>query len=362
MTKILTVVGARPQFVKAATVSRRLQAADMAGLQETIVHTGQHYDDAMSGSFFRDLGIPAPAVNLEVGSGSHGAQTGAIMASLEAALPDLAPDLILVYGDTNSTLAAALVAAKAGIPLAHVEAGLRSFRRAMPEEVNRVVTDRLSDWLFCPSQGAADQLRREGRDQGVHVCGDVMYDSFLYYRDHADAKTATARHGLAERGFVLVTLHRAENTDDPARLGFLFAALGRVARAMPVLLPLHPRTRHAVARLGIRPDPGIRMVDPLPYAETIGLVGAAAAVATDSGGLQKEAFFGASPCITLRDETEWVETIAAGWNRLMPKGDDAAVADSILQAAANRPAASPPPLFGQGDAAGEILSVLKRAR
>lgn len=357
---IVTVVGARPQFVKAAVLTRRLLTGDFPTIRDTIVHTGQHYDHTMSGSFFTDLGMPAPAVNLSVGSGAHGAQTGAIMAGLEAELPNLRPDLILVYGDTNSTLAAALVAAKAGIALAHVEAGLRSFRRAMPEEINRVVTDRLSDYLFCPSEKAAVQLRQEGRGSGIHVCGDVMYDSFLYYRNHPNARAATIKHGVQSRQFALVTLHRAENTDNPARLALLFDALADVARQMPVLLPLHPRTRQAIARLGISPADAISILEPLPYAETIGLAGEAAVVATDSGGLQKEAFFGATPCVTLRDETEWGETVEAGWNRLMPQGDGAAIAGSILQAAQNRSDAPPPQLFGNGDAAGEILMQLQR--
>lgn len=357
---IVTVVGARPQFVKAAVLSRRLLKGDFPTIRDTIVHTGQHYDHAMSGSFFTDLGMPAPAVNLNVGSGPHGAQTGAIMAGLESALPDLRPDLILVYGDTNSTLAAALVAAKAGIALAHVEAGLRSFRRAMPEEINRVVTDRLSDYLFCPSEKAAAQLRLEGCAKGIHVCGDVMYDSFLHYRAHPDAKAAVAKHGLQSRQFALVTLHRAENTDDPDRLALLFGALATVARRMSVLLPLHPRTRQAIARLGIVPAAAITILEPLPYAETIGLVAEAAVVATDSGGLQKEAFFGATPCVTLRDETEWVETVEVGWNQLMPQGGADAVAASILQAAEGRSDTPPPPLFGTGDAGGEILAQLQK--
>lgn len=358
--RIVTVVGARPQFIKAATLSRRLRDPAYAGIEELIVHTGQHYDERMSEQFFRDLEIPAPRVNLEVGSGPHGAQTGAIMAALERALPGLRPDLMLVYGDTNSTLAAALVAAKAALPLAHVEAGLRSFRPGMPEEVNRVVTDRLSTWLFCPTETAAAHLRREGRDEDVHIVGDVMFDGYRFHAGKPEVAGAVARYGMLDGQFALVTLHRAENTDDPERLAFLLSALTQVAAVMPVLLPLHPRTQAAIARAGLQPS-GITIVEPLPYADMIGLLQSAAVVATDSGGLQKEAFFSCTPCVTLRDETEWVETVASGWNRLMPKDCADSVAQAVLQAAA-APPSDRPLLYGDGDAAGKILDILLASR
>jgi UDP-GlcNAc3NAcA epimerase len=358
--RIVTVVGARPQFIKAATIARRLRDSAYTGIEELIVHTGQHYDEKMSDQFFRDLEIPAPAVNLGVGSGAHGAQTGAIMGALERVLPDLRPDLMLVYGDTNSTLAAALVAAKAAVPLAHVEAGLRSFRPGMPEEVNRVVTDRLSTWLFCPTETAAMHLRGEGRSDGVHIVGDVMFDGYRFHATKPEVASAASRHGLDGKPFALVTMHRAENTDDPERLAFLLSALAQVAAEMPVLLPLHPRTQAAIVRTGLEPV-GITIVEPLPYVDMIGLLGAAAVVATDSGGLQKEAFFSGTPCITLRDETEWVETVMTGWNCLMPKGGADTVAQAILRAAAAPPSLQPP-LYGDGDAAGKILDILLAGR
>lgn len=355
MLHIVTVVGARPQFVKAAALTRRI--ADFPNLRESVIHTGQHYDHAMSGQFFAELGMPEPVANLEVGSGSHGSQTGMVMSRLEQVLPDLAPDVVLVYGDTNSTLAAALVAAKMGVTLAHVEAGLRSFRRAMPEEVNRVVTDRLADLMFCPSQLAATYLEREGKHAGVHVVGDIMVDSFLHQRAQPEAASACARLGLDPGRFLLATVHRAENTDDPARLASIMAALTRVGADLPVVLPLHPRTRKAAEAAGVSLD-GIRILDPLSYGTTVGLTAAAAAVATDSGGLQKEAYFAGTPCVTLRDETEWVETLENGWNRLAPPGDAAPIVAAIQAALCFPRLAPPPPVYGQPDAAGRILSVL----
>lgn len=357
MTRIVTIVGARPQFIKAAALSRRL--AGFPGLEEAIIHTGQHYDDNMSDAFFRELGIPAPVLNLGAGGGGQAAQTGAIMVGLEQAFAQLRPDIVLVYGDTNSTLAAALVSAKVPLPLAHIEAGLRSFRPGMPEEVNRVVTDRLSHWLFCPTETACVNLRAEGRAGDVHQVGDIMYDCFLHQRRQTDDGAVLARLGLVAKGYVLATLHRAENTDDPARLAALVAGLGRVGARVPVLLPLHPRTRGALERAGLALPAGIRVVEPQPHGVTLALAANACAVATDSGGLQKEAFFAATPCVTLRDETEWVETLTQGWNRLAPP-DDGAV-EAALDAAMALRAAAPPPVFGDGDAAGRILAVLEAA-
>lgn len=357
---MVTVVGARPQFVKAAALSRRLKDARFSAIRESIIHTGQHYDHAMSGRFFIELEMPEPVVNLGVGSGSHGAQTGAIMVGLEQALADLKPDLLLVYGDTNSTLAAALTAAKLGLPLAHVEAGLRSFRRAMPEEVNRVVTDRLSDYLFCPSLPAAQQLAREGIEKNVHVVGDIMFDSFLHQRGKGGGDVLK-RLDLEPHGFALATLHRAENTDDPARLRSLIEGLTLVSRDLPVLLPLHPRTAKAITALDLAKPEDLHLVEPLSYAETVALLGAAAVVATDSGGLQKEAYFASCPCVTLREETEWTETLAEGWNRLAPAGSAEAIARAIMDAREQRPSAAPAPVYGDGDAAGKILAILERA-
>jgi UDP-GlcNAc3NAcA epimerase len=356
--RLLTVVGARPQFVKAAALSRRLADPRFSDIDEMICHTGQHYDREMSQDFFDDLGIPVPRWNLAAGSGSHAAQTGAIMLGLETVIAERRPDIVLVYGDTNSTLAAALVAAKAGIALAHVEAGLRSYRRAMPEEINRVVTDRLSDLLFCPTDAAVANLAREGIVAGVHRTGDIMLDTFLRTARVAP-REVHRRFGLATRGFVLATLHRAENVDDSGRLHALLDGLAAVAVETPVLLPLHPRTRKAAAGMPALAAPGLVLVDPLPYPEIVALLAAAAAVATDSGGLQKEAYFSGVRCVTLREETEWSETLEGGWNRLA-SGDAGTIAAAVRAALAAPREPGPPPVYGNGDAAGQILAVLAK--
>jgi UDP-N-acetylglucosamine 2-epimerase len=356
--QILTIVGARPQFIKASTISRRLNDPQFFGLSESILHTGQHYDDEMSGAFFRELGIPEPCWNLGVAKGSHGEQVGRMLVGLEKVLAKARPDLILVYGDTNSTLAGALVAAKAAIPLAHVEAGLRSFRRGMPEEVNRVVTDRLSDFLFCPTVQSIKNLEAESRAANAYLVGDVMFDAFLRIRS-AGNDGVLERHGVQPRRFVLATIHRAESTDNPERLAALFGGLGEASKSFPVLLPLHPRTTKYLAEWGIEPAPGIRIVDPLPHGDLIALVSEAAAVATDSGGLQKEAYFASVPCVTLRDETEWLETLSEGWNVLAELTKDG-VAGAVLAATARPRETVPPQIFGDGDAAGKILSILAR--
>jgi UDP-GlcNAc3NAcA epimerase len=312
MRTILSVVGARPQFVKAAPVSRAL--AD-AGFREILVHTGQHFDAAMSAVFFEELGIPRPAHELDVHSLPHGAMTGRMLEKLEAAMLVERPDMALVYGDTNSTLAGALAAAKLRIPVAHVEAGLRSFNKAMPEEQNRIVADHLSTLRLCPTRASVVNLAREGIVGGVVHVGDVMFDTTLFAAERARSRSRIVETlGLAPRGYAVATVHRAENTDDPARLARVFDWLAAAARTLPVVLPLHPRTR---AALGDRPTPeGVRCIAPLGYLDMTRLTSQAAAVFTDSGGLQKEAYFHRVPCVTLREETEWVETIEAGWNRL----------------------------------------------
>lgn len=347
---VVTVVGARPQFVKAAVVSRALRAA---GVRETLVHTGQHYDAGMSQVFFDELGIPAPEVNLGVGSGTHAAQTGAILTALEDVLTGGArPDAVLVYGDTNSTLAAALVAAKLTIPLAHVEAGLRSFNRRMPEELNRIVTDRLARWLFCPTATAARHLAAEGIEAGVVLTGDVMYEATRHFAERAAARApleALTPH--AAGAYCLATVHRAENTDDPARLQALFDGFGRLGE--PVVLPLHPRTR---ARLdGVAVPENVEVRAPVGYLAMLTLVRHARRVLTDSGGLQKEAVWLETPCVTLRDETEWVETLAGGWNRVV--GADAA----RIAAAARRAPDGPWPNDDEGRASEIIADVLAAA-
>lgn len=313
MPKILTIVGARPQFIKAAPVSRALAAKRLG---EVLVHTGQHFDAAMSAVFFEELAIPAPAYNLEVDSLSHGAMTGRMLEKLEQVMLAEKPDMVLVYGDTNSTVAGALAAAKLHIPVAHVEAGLRSFNRRMPEELNRVVTDHLSTLLLCPTRTAAHNLNAEGLANGVHVVGDVMYDVMLATEAQAERRSMILETlGVEPRSYAVSTIHRAENTDDPERLATIMTWLEAAGRENPIVMPLHPRTRKLIADSGIEPA-GIRLIDPLGYLDMTRLVHHAAAVFTDSGGLQKEAYFHRVPCVTLRDETEWVETIEAGWNRL----------------------------------------------
>jgi UDP-GlcNAc3NAcA epimerase len=344
--KILSVVGARPQFIKAAPVSRVLRRKHV----EVLVHTGQHYDDNMSDVFFRELDIPEPDINLGVGSGPHGAQTGGMMAGLEKVALEAKPDWMLVYGDTNSTLAAALVAAKLHIPLAHVEAGLRSFDRRMPEEINRVVADHVSDLLLCPTAVAVQNLAREGIERGVHLVGDVMYDEFLFNQVAArKRRPEVSKLGLELGGFALATLHRAENTDDPERLRSILDGIDK--SGLEVLLPLHPRTR---ARLDGPLPTRIHVVDPVGYLEMLALEDAAAVIVTDSGGVQKEAYLFGKPCITLRDSTEWTGTVEAGWNVLV--GWDSSQIATAMQTF--RPTGKRPPLFGDGHAAEKIAALL----
>jgi UDP-GlcNAc3NAcA epimerase len=310
---ILTVVGARPQFIKAAPVSRALARK---GLREILVHTGQHFDDAMSRVFFQELDIPAPAYNLEVHSLGHGAMTGRMLEKLEAVMLKETPDTVIVYGDTNSTMAGALAAAKLHLPVAHIEAGLRSFNRHMPEEINRVVTDHLSALLFCPTQTAVRNLLREGVTKGVHAVGDVMYDTTVTAIARAESRSAILEIlDVLPKTYAVATIHRAENTDDSRQFLQLLAWLEGAALMRPVIMPTHPRTRKLIASLGVVPK-GVRLIDPLGYMDMTRLVHEAAAIFTDSGGLQKEAYFHRVPCVTLRHETEWVETIEAGWNRL----------------------------------------------
>lgn len=311
--RILTVVGARPQFIKAAAVSRALAAA---GIAESIVHTGQHFDPDMSDVFFAELGIPAPEVNLGIHGGSHGAMTGGMLAALDTLIAARHPSCVLVYGDTNSTIAAALAAAKLHVPVAHVEAGLRSFNRAMPEEINRVLTDHVSALLFCPTRAAVANLAREGITRGVHHTGDVMFDATLDAARRARASaTVRDRLGLTSGGYAVATVHRAENTDDPVQLKRVMDLLMEQALVQKVVLPLHPRTRQAIKHSDIAVS-GLTIIPPVGYLDMAALLDGAACVFTDSGGLQKEAYFHGKPCVTLRSETEWVETIENGWNRL----------------------------------------------
>jgi UDP-N-acetylglucosamine 2-epimerase len=345
---VVSIVGARPQFIKAAPLLRAIARKH----HSVLVHTGQHYDDVMSDVFFRELNLPQPDVHLGVGSGLHGAQTGAMMIGLERPLVDMRPDWVVVYGDTNSTLAGALVAAKLAIRLAHVEAGLRSFNRAMPEEINRITADHLADVLFCPSDVAVANLEAEGRTGGVHRSADTMIDALRDAEPMARREsTVLDRLGVQEKRFVLATVHRAENTDNHSHLHAILRALAHAGE--PVVFPMHPRTRAAlgVDRSAIA---GLHVVEPVGYLDMVRLESAARVIVTDSGGVQKEAYWLGVPCVTVRDETEWVETVDAGWNCLA-----GAETDAILAAIRGfRPSSPRPPLYGEGYSADDMVRVL----
>jgi UDP-GlcNAc3NAcA epimerase len=350
--KVISVLGARPQFIKAAPISQTLRSS---GSHEIILHTGQHYDENMSGIFFRDLGLPQPDYNLGVGSGSHGYQTGQMLLGIEEILIREKPDWVLVYGDTNSTLAGSLAAAKLNLSVAHVEAGLRSFNRLMPEEINRLVTDHLSGMLFCPSRTAVRNLEAEGITAGVHLVGDVMAAALASAAQRAvQVSTILEGLGLPERGYLLATFHRAENTDNPARLGAILKAFQEIRE--PVVFPVHPRTRKKILDLGFLPRPGLRLLEPLGYLDMVRLEKSARMILTDSGGIQKEGYWLSVPCVTLRDETEWVETVEEGWNILA--GADA---EQIRKAVETfRPPETHPPLYGEEDTARRIVKVLEQ--
>jgi UDP-N-acetylglucosamine 2-epimerase (non-hydrolysing) len=348
--RILSVVGARPQFVKLAPMAA---AVDASGHEHVIVHTGQHYDERMSDVFFADLRIPDPDVHLGVGSGSHGAQTGAMMAALDGVLDEHKPDWVVVYGDTNSTVAGALCAVKLHLPVAHVEAGLRSFNRRMPEEHNRVLTDHAADLCLAPTQVAMDHLAAEGLAARSALVGDVMTDICLRVRDAVSAQAPPLPEGFPVSGYVVATIHRAENTDDPARLAAVVDALASVPA--PVLLLAHPRLVARAAEFGIELGRGqVTVWRPLPYPEMIAAVMNSRGVVTDSGGLQKEAFLLGAPCTTLRGETEWTETLAGGWNALA--GDLVGVDELAVRAAPSTPQGTP---YGDGHAAPLVVSMLE---
>ena len=349
MSKVVSVVGARPQFVKAAPVSKALQ---QAGHVERLVHTGQHYDANMSAVFFSELGLPAPAHHLGIGSGSHGAQTGAMLEAIERVLMSEQPDWVLVYGDTNSTLAGALAAAKLHVPVAHVEAGLRSFNRRMPEEINRVLVDHLSALLFAPSQVARDNLAAEGLHKGVEIVGDVMVGAV-----EMAAGISRPRHDWLKRWgvdagkYLLATIHRAENTDDVGRLRRIVDVLEALDES--VILPLHPRTRKVLGAFAGSASK-VRYIDPVGYLDMVCLECHARMILTDSGGVQKEAYWLGVPCLTLRDETEWVETVEAGWNRLVSP-DVVSITDAVRSFV---PPAARPALYGDRRAAERIAAML----
>lgn len=351
--KVLSVFGARPQFIKAAPVGKALRAA---GHTEVLVHTGQHYDDGMSAVFFRELDIPEPDYNLGVGSGLHGWQTGQMLARIEEVLLAERPDWALVYGDTNSTLAGALAAVKLHVRVAHVEAGLRSFNREMPEEHNRVLTDHCSDLLFCPTQTAVDTLAREGITQGVHLVGDVVYDAVLQFGELARQRSTILDDlGLTHKGYLLATVHRPYNTDTPQRLRSILKAF--VELGEPVVFPVHPRTRRRMAAMNVQlmERSNVQTIEPVGYLDMLVLEQHARMILTDSGGMQKEAYFFAVPCVTLRPETEWVETVEAGWNVVVD-----ADRERIIWAVNERdwPQESPCEAFGDGQAAEKLVRVL----
>jgi UDP-GlcNAc3NAcA epimerase len=359
--KLCTIVGARPQFIKAATVSRVI--ASQSHIQEVIVHTGQHYDANMSDQFFEELNIPTPTYPLAVGSGLHGEQTGTMLTKIEAVLLLEAPDWVLVYGDTNSTLAGALAAAKLHIPVAHVEAGLRSFNRKMPEEINRIVADHLGTVLFTPTDHGYQQLLKEGiPPEKIHNVGDVMYDATLYYNErNAQRQTLVDAFNLQGQAYTLATIHRAENTDCDQRLTHIVNALLELSAKMPVILPLHPRTVVSLDRLNLLDalKKQVRVIEPVGYLDMLALEQHATCIVTDSGGVQKEAYFNRVPCITLRDETEWVELVELGWNTLCSPNEPFSLLPIM---SASRPSSreSERQLYGNGDAAEKIVHMLSQ--
>ncbi|MBX3086371.1 MAG: UDP-N-acetylglucosamine 2-epimerase (non-hydrolyzing) [Anaerolineae bacterium] len=351
--RILTVVGARPQFIKAAPLSKVLRARHT----ELLVHTGQHYDNGMSNVFFDELAIPAPDVNLGIGSGTHAEQLSAMLEPLERLMLEQRPDLILVYGDTNSTLAGALAAAKLNLPIAHVEAGLRSYNRAMPEEINRVLTDHVSRWLLCPTQEAVNNLAKEGIKEGVTVTGDIMVDAVLQNVDRARiTSTVRAQCGLQpNQPYLLATIHRPANTDVPAHLTQIMQAFA--ALEYPVVFPVHPRTRKSLAALDLYTATHVRLIDPVGYLDMLALLDGAALVVTDSGGLQKEAYLLKRPCVTVRTETEWVETVSSGWN-LLSEPTVESIRHAVQHMLTHVPAVHPD-FYGDGTAAQQIVAALE---
>ena len=359
--KILTVIGARPQFIKAIALSKAI--VERPGVEEVLLHTGQHYDQNMSDVFFDELGLPTPKYKFDLGGGSHGEMTARQLIEIEKVLIVEEPDICVVYGDTNSTLAGALAAAKVLVPIAHIEAGLRSFNRKMPEETNRILTDHVSKWLFAPTRSAVDNLTREGFAPGaVHLVGDVMYDVTRLFIESPERQTSIVNAlGLATGEFAVATVHRQENTDDPARLVAVLGALADLTARMQVVLPIHPRTAKMARQVPAAAEllDLLTRVDPLGFFDLATLLSSARLVVTDSGGLQKEAYFHGVPCVTARDETEWVELVTSGWNRLpktMTRRDLSAAIDDALE--------SPRPertnAYGDGRAAEAILDVLCR--
>jgi UDP-GlcNAc3NAcA epimerase len=379
LIKIITIVGARPQFIKAATVSRAFQAFNREHrskkkIHEILVHTGQHYDYLMDKVFFEELEIAKPDYYLRVGSGSHARQTATMLERIEVVLQKEKPEAVMVYGDTNTTLAGALAAAKLNIPVAHVEAGLRSYNRTMPEEINRLLTDHISAFLFCPTEQAVRNLSREGIKNGktifVKNIGDVMYDSVLFYSEIAKRRSTILRElnllmsktlnsKLITRHYYLVTLHRAENTDNPKRLGSILGALNEIGKDMPVILPLHPRTKKMIKTYHLAPETrNIMLIEPASYLDMLELERNARAVLTDSGGVQKEAYWFKVPCFTLRDETEWVETVKSGWN-ILAKPREKKIIEALRNWRIRKRLSEQKGIFGDGKASEKIVRIME---
>lgn len=361
MLTLLTIIGARPQMIKAAALSRAIEQKYADQVREIIVHTGQHYDANMSDIFFQELQIPTPQYNLHVGSGTHGKQTGQMLEKIEVILLEEKPDVVLVYGDTNSTIAGALAASKLHIKIAHVEAGLRSFNKKMPEEINRILTDHCADFLFVPAQNALQNLQNEGIEAGkITVCGDIMYDTSLHYAQIAEQQSRILPAlQLQPKQYVLATIHRAENTDVPERLKNIVEALQQIAENHRVVLPIHPRTRKYLQNynINIEQHPNITLTDPVGYLDMVSLEKNALLILTDSGGVQKEAFFYDVPCVTLRDETEWTELVDLGWNTLASPTDTTKIVQTALHYIQNTPAKVASP-YGKGNTAEIILETL----
>ena len=355
--KILTVVGARPQFIKAATVSRVI--AEHSLIDEILVHTGQHFDDNMSQVFFSELEIAQPHYNLAIGGGNHGEMTGKQLEAIEKVLLDEKPDWVLVYGDTNSTLAGALAAAKLHVPVAHVEAGLRSFNRAMPEEINRILTDHAANLLFAPTVSAVENLEKEGLSEITRMSGDVMYDAALFYGEKAEQHSRILTDlGLQSNDYILATIHRAENTDDHKRIRAIVSAMQEMAVDKSIVFPLHPRTRNTLKKLDLLEglQSVVKLIDPVGYLDMVMLEKHATLIVTDSGGVQKEAFFHQVPCVTLRDETEWIELVELGWNRLVLHTDLKTLPETCNGAIGQVGRDAKP--YGDGNSANKILEIM----
>ena len=349
--KIVSVVGARPQFIKAAPLSKELRKQ----FKEVLVHTGQHYDNEMSPIFFKELSIPKPDYNLGIGSGLHGEQTGKMLIEIEKVLLKEKPDLVLVYGDTNSTIAGSLAAAKLYIKVGHVEAGLRSYNKEMPEEINRVVTDHLSDLLFCPTKTAVGNLKKEGIEEGVYLTGDVMYGALIANREVAQVKSKILETmNLKPRTYMFATVHRAENTDKEQNLSSITEALSESSET--IVFPVHPRTKKMLDKFNLVMSENVKVIDPVGYLDSLSLMSNAKKILTDSGGVQKEAFFLKIPCLTLRDKTEWVETVQDGWNILV-----GANKEQILKAIKNfNPKGKTHNFFGEGKASEKIVNIIEK--